>query len=126
MLRDRPFVTESARANILGTNLAPIMPITPFLKDQAFGPEQLAAMSAAFVKACARLRLSPTVDDLATRAVAEKVIGIARTGVLNPSELCKRALLGLGIGDEEHDAQIAPGPAASTRVDPGSSDSTTT
>ena len=52
------------------------MPITPFLAGQAFDPEAIENMSAAFVAACDALRLK-VGDDPATRFVAEKVIEFA-------------------------------------------------
>ena len=51
------------------------MPIRPFLADQAFDPEVITAMSLALQRACDALRLK-AIDDIATRLVAEKIIGI--------------------------------------------------
>jgi hypothetical protein len=48
------------------------MPITPYLAHQAFEPETIETMSAAFVAACEALHLK-VGDDPATRVVAEKV-----------------------------------------------------
>jgi hypothetical protein len=51
------------------------MPITPFLAPQAFDPEVIEEMSAAFVAACDALHLK-VVDDPATRLVAEKIASV--------------------------------------------------
>ncbi len=48
------------------------MPIRPFLSDQAFDPELIAAMSLALEQACDALHLK-VVDDIANRLVAEKI-----------------------------------------------------
>jgi hypothetical protein len=56
------------------------MPIRPFLADQAFDPETITKMSAAFESVCEALSLK-LVDDAATRLVAQKVIELAQRGV---------------------------------------------
>ncbi len=56
------------------------MPITPFLARQAFDPETIENMSAAFVAACDALHLK-VGDDPATRFVAEKIIEFAQRGI---------------------------------------------
>ena len=50
---------------------ARFMPITPYLAGQAFNPEVIETMSAAFVAACEALHLK-VGDDPATRFVAER------------------------------------------------------
>jgi hypothetical protein len=52
------------------------MPITPFLRSQAFEPETLEAMGSAFVATCEALGLSDRADPM-TKLVAQK-IGAAR------------------------------------------------
>ena len=52
------------------------MPIRPFLAGQAFEPELIQQMSAAFMEACEALRLEP-IDDPATRLVARTIIELA-------------------------------------------------
>ena len=59
------------------------MPITPFLAHQAFEPEIIETMSAAYVAACDALHLKVS-DDPATRFVAEKVINLAQRGIRDP------------------------------------------
>jgi hypothetical protein len=75
------------------------MPITPFLAGQAFDPEAIENMSAAFVAACDALRLK-VGDDPATRIVAEKVIEFAQRGIRDPSMLCKLTLKEFDLIDE--------------------------
>ena len=60
-----------------------LMPITPFLANQAFELEVIESMSAAFVAACDALQLKVGKDP-ATRFVAEKVIELAQCGVHDP------------------------------------------
>ena len=55
------------------------MPITPFLKGQAFDPELVEAMSAAFESTCDALGLTERTDPITT-LVAEKIIEAAQRG----------------------------------------------
>jgi hypothetical protein len=75
------------------------MSITPFLVNQAFEPETIENMSAAFLAACDALHLK-IGDDTATRFVAEKVIELAQRGVRDPDTLRKMALKEVGSSDE--------------------------
>jgi hypothetical protein len=74
------------------------MPITPFLAGQAFGPEAIETMSAAFIAACDALHLK-TSDDAATRLVAEKVIELAQRGIRDPDLLRKMTLQEFNLDD---------------------------
>jgi hypothetical protein len=56
------------------------MPIRPFLAGQAFDPETITKMSAAYERVCAALGIK-FVDDAATRLVALVVIELAQRGV---------------------------------------------
>ncbi len=56
------------------------MPITPYLAGQAFEPETIRDMSAAFVAVCTALGLKAQ-DDPATRLVAEKIVEFTQRGV---------------------------------------------
>jgi len=56
------------------------MPIRPFLAGQAFDPETITKMSAAYERVCAALGIK-LVDDAATRLVAQVVIELAQRGV---------------------------------------------
>ena len=82
------------------------MPITPFLARQAFDPETIENMSAAFVAACDALRLK-VGDNPATRIVAEKVIEFAQRGIRDPNMLRKLTLQELGLSDDIIIPQLA-------------------
>ena len=74
------------------------MPITPFLAHQAFEPEVIETMSAAYVATCDALRLK-VGDDPATRLVAEKVINLAQRGIRDPDVLRAMTLKEFGSND---------------------------
>jgi hypothetical protein len=63
------------------------MPITPFLRHQAFDPIQIDLMGKAFKDACASLGLNEEADDSATRLVATHIIELAQRGIVNADEL---------------------------------------
>ena len=73
------------------------MPITPFLKGQAFDPELVEAMSAAFESTCDALGLTERTDPITT-FVAEKVIEAAQRGLRSPTEIQKLAIRELKSG----------------------------
>jgi hypothetical protein len=75
------------------------MAITPFLAGQAFDPEAIEKMSAAFVATCDALHLK-IGDDPATRFVAEKVIQFAQRGIRDPDMLRKLTLKEFNLSDE--------------------------
>ena len=62
------------------------MPITPFLRDQAFDPETVEVMGKAFVTTCEALGLTDRTDAM-TKLVAEKIIELAPRGFKNPLAL---------------------------------------
>lgn len=62
------------------------MPITPFLRGQAFDPEAVEAMGKAFVTTCEALGLSDR-DDAMTQLVAQKIIELAQRGLKTPTGL---------------------------------------
>lgn len=62
------------------------MPITPFLKGQAFDPELVEAMGAAFVSTCDALGLTDRTDAITT-LVAEKIVELAQRGLRNPTAI---------------------------------------
>jgi hypothetical protein len=66
------------------------MPITPFLDGFKVEPETKRLMGAAFEMARAALRLN--LDDPATKILAERIIDLAKKGVLDPNSLCEQAL----------------------------------
>jgi hypothetical protein len=67
------------------------MRIIPFLRGQAFDPEALTVMDAAFQAVCRSLELT-NGDDLHRETVALKVIEIAQTGQRDPDQLAARVL----------------------------------
>ena len=67
------------------------MPIRPFLAGQAFDPEIITKMSAAFENVCAALSIT-LVDDAAARLVAQKVIELAQRGVKDVETLIAMTL----------------------------------
>ena len=70
------------------------MPITPYLKNQAFDPELVRAMAIAFESACRQLGLARSRDrhDHASEAVATKIIRLAQQGENDPDTLCRRVV----------------------------------
>ena len=62
------------------------VPITPFLRDQAFEPEVLKTMADAFTEACRALGLKQR-DDKMTAMVARHVIQLAERGVRTKTAL---------------------------------------
>ena len=69
------------------------MPIRPFLdRDDAFGPEDIPAMSAAFEAALDNLGLVDRSDPATTTAVAKLIIEFAKVGERDPERLCTLAL----------------------------------
>jgi hypothetical protein len=71
-----------------------ILPITPFLKGQAFDPEATRAMGVAFDKARQALGLADRTDR-ATEIVAALIIESAQTGERDPDRLCAAAVKAL-------------------------------
>jgi hypothetical protein len=71
-----------------------IVPITPFLKGQAFDPELVNAMAAAFSKTCDALGLAERTDPI-TALVAEKIIELAQRGLRNPTAMHDMAMIEL-------------------------------
>ena len=67
------------------------MPITPLLRNQSFDPDQIEAMSAAFVRTCETLGLTDTTDQI-TELVARYIIETAQRGICTSAELYARAM----------------------------------
>ncbi len=55
------------------------MPIRPFLSEHTFTPETITAMSLAFERVCASMRLTDKNDRL-TEVVAKRIMDLASTG----------------------------------------------
>ena len=73
------------------------MPITPFLKGQAFDPVLVEAMSAAFESTGDALGLTERTDPI-TALVAEKIIEAAQRGLRSPTEIQMLAIRELKSG----------------------------
>ena len=65
------------------------VPITPFLRGQAFDPELVNAMGAAWSKTCDALGLTERTE---ITLVAEKIIELAERGLRNPTAIHRMAL----------------------------------
>jgi hypothetical protein len=65
------------------------VPITPFLRGQAFDPELVNAMGAALSKTCDALGLTERND---ATLVAEKIIELAERGLRNPTAIHRMAI----------------------------------
>lgn len=76
------------------------MPIRPFLAGQAFEPELVERMSAAFVSACEALGLALR-DDPATRLVARTVIDLAERGLRDVETLVEMTLREFGMENKQ-------------------------
>ena len=62
------------------------MPITQFVRNQAFEPEHIVAMSEVFVRACTSLGLTDRADPI-TELVARHIIEQAQAGVRTANAL---------------------------------------
>jgi hypothetical protein len=62
-------------------------------EDQLFDHDLIEAMRLAFRKACEALKLGDTADASA-ELVAEKIIGLAKAGEIDPERLCSHAVHG--------------------------------
>jgi hypothetical protein len=68
------------------------VPVRTFLEhDHAFGPEDIASLSAAFEAALSKLELVDRTDP-ATMAVAKLIIEFAKQGERRPERLCALAV----------------------------------
>ena len=72
------------------------MPIRPYIKEGAFGPEAVSAMATAFEGACAALKASAR-SDIAKETIAAKIIELARGGEIDPIVLREMALSEFGV-----------------------------
>ncbi len=67
------------------------MPITPFFDSFKFDPEAKRIMGVAFEMTCAALKYTNR-PNVAHGAVANRIIELAKNGVLDPDRLCERVL----------------------------------
>ena len=70
------------------------MPITPFLRGQAFDPVLVNAMGAALSKTCDALGLTERTE---ITLVAEKIIELAERGLRNPTAIHRMAWPNLNL-----------------------------
>ena len=70
--------------------------ILPFIRDKAFGPEAVASMGEAFVRACTATAALGQ-PSLRQAIIAKRIIEFSKAGERRPQVLCKRALEGLGV-----------------------------
>jgi hypothetical protein len=81
------------------------VPITPFLKGQAFDPELVSAMGTAFSQTCDALGLAQRSDPI-TALVAEKIIELAERGLRNPAAMHRMAMAELEADSLPRDRKI--------------------
>lgn len=67
------------------------MPISPYLRDQAFDPETIKVMGEAFTLVCEALGLTERTDRM-TELVAQRIIEMAQRGVRTKTELYRGTL----------------------------------
>ena len=79
------------------------MPIRPFIKDGAFGPEVISAMGAAFEDVCKAIDVSGG-SDISKETIATKIIELARGGEADLVVLREMALSEFGL------SRLSPAP----------------
>jgi hypothetical protein len=67
------------------------MPITPFLRNHSFDPDQIKMMAAAFQDACTALGLGNRTDPT-METVAIRIIELAKRGICTQTELYQCAI----------------------------------
>ena len=65
--------------------------IIPFLRDSAFGPQDIQAMSQALDQVCTSLGVADS-DNEERRIIAERIIALAKGGDCNASQLRDRVI----------------------------------
>jgi hypothetical protein len=68
-----------------------MMPIRPFLANQAFEPELIRQMSLALETVCGKFGIE-LIDEPATRVIAQKIIELAQRGVRDTATLTEMTL----------------------------------
>jgi len=71
------------------------VPIRPFLKDAAFGPDAISAMSTAYEDVCKALEDSGR-SDVTKEVIAATIIQVAQDNEIDPTVLREMALSELG------------------------------
>ena len=72
------------------------MTIYRLSERQAFDPETVECLAAAYEAALKLLRISDR-DEPITETIAQRIIEIAQTGVRDPAKLCAAALKGFDV-----------------------------
>lgn len=72
------------------------MAIYKILEKEAFGPDEIKAMTTAYEDALKELRLADRTDPV-TEIIAKAIIDIARTGEKDPEKIRERAISTLGV-----------------------------
>jgi len=72
------------------------VPIRPFIKEGAFGPDAISVMATAFEDACKALEASGRAD-ITKETIATKIIELARGGEADPIVLREMALSEFGL-----------------------------
>ena len=67
------------------------MPLTPFLQNTAFGPDEIAVMVAAYQAALRKLDLQGHTDPVAV-TLAKTIVALAKQGERDPVRLRERAI----------------------------------
>ena len=73
-----------------------VVPIRPFIKEIAFGPEVISVMGTAFEDVCKALEVSGR-SDVSKELIATKIIQLARGGETDPVVLREMVLSELGL-----------------------------
>jgi hypothetical protein len=72
------------------------VPIKPYIKDGAFGPDVISVMATAFEDVCKALELSGR-SDITKETIATKIIELTRGGETDPVVLREMTLSELGL-----------------------------
>jgi hypothetical protein len=86
------------------------MPITPFLNGERFDSETRRVLGLALEMTCLALRTGDC-DDVVRRAIAPKIVALAKAGERNPDVLCEQALREIRSGAEQA-ALVGPLPVS--------------
>jgi hypothetical protein len=84
------------------------MPIHRLLENQAFGPDEIEILAAAFEDTLRTLRLADRADS-ATEIIARRIIELAQQGVRDPGRLRERVLQSVSAPE----GNAAPAPISS-------------
>jgi hypothetical protein len=82
---------------VLGNGKESTMSIVPFLKDSAFEPDQIHAMSMAVEEVCKALDIQ---DPESREVMAVRIIELVRRGERSPTRLRDRVLREAGVADK--------------------------